>query len=58
MIILRAINEDGVKYDLDVLENADLKLDISAIESGDIGDVFGISSQAYALPGNENNNKF
>jgi len=37
MTILRAINDDGVKYDLDLKDNPDFKLDISAIESGDIG---------------------
>lgn len=50
MIVLRAYNELGEKYDLDVLQDVDLRLDISAIESGDIGSVFGISSQEFALP--------
>ena len=58
MTILRAINDDGVKYDLDLKDNPDFKLDISAIESGDIGKVFGISSQRLTLPPSKTNNEF
>jgi len=58
MTILRATNDDGVKYDLDLLEDAPFKLDISAIESGNIGTVFGVSSQKLILPPSKNNNEF
>ena len=58
MTILRCINDDGVKYDLDLKDNPDFKLDISAIESGDIGKVFGISSQRLTLPPSKTNNEF
>lgn len=56
--ILRAYNDLGVKYDLDVFNEQQFLLDISAIESGDIGKVFGISSQTFALPPTPNNNDF
>ena len=57
-VILRAFNEVGQKFDLEIVDGIDLKLDISAIESQEIGELFGISSQQFTLPGNDNNNKF
>ena len=56
--ILRTYNDLGVKYDLDVYNEQQFLLDISAIESGDIGKVFGISSQTFALPPTPNNNEY
>ena len=56
--ILRAINDNGVKYDLDILEEVPFRLDISAIESGNIGQVYGVSSQKLTLPPTKNNNEF
>ena len=56
--ILRVYNDLGVKYDLDVFNEQQFLLDISAIESGDIGKVFGISSQTFALPPTANNNEY
>ena len=68
MIILRAsypnyqlLTPDPPKIteDLDVLEaDQPILLDISAIENTDIGDVFGVSSQTFSLPGTDKNNKF
>ena len=58
MIVLRCINDLGEKFDLDLFQNEDLRLDISAIESTEIGEVFGVSSQTFALPATDNNNKF
>ena len=58
MTILRCINDLGVKYDLDLIDNIPFKLDISAIESGDIGQAFGVSSQKLTLPPSNNNNEF
>ena len=58
MIILRCTNEDGTKADLDLFQNEELLLDISAIESGDIGQIFGVSSQNFALPSSKINNEF
>ena len=58
MTILRCINDDGIKYDLDLLDSIPFKLDISAIESGNIGQAFGVSSQKLILPPSNNNNEF
>lgn len=57
-VILRATNDNGVKYDLEIVDIPQFLLDISAIELGEIGSVFGISSQTFTLPGNDNNNQF
>ena len=57
-VILRATNDDGIKFDLEIVNIPDFLLDISAIELGDIGRVFGISSQTFSLPGSDNNNQF
>ena len=56
--ILRAINDNGVKYDLDILEEVPFRLEISAIESGNIGQVYGVSSQKLTLPPTKTNNEF
>ena len=59
MIILRATNLNGLKVDLDVMDvDQPLTLDISAIENTEIGDVFGVSSQTFSLPGTNKNNQF
>ncbi len=57
-VVLRATNDKGQKYDLEVIDSPDFLLDISAIEVGDIGSVFGISSQNFSLPGSDINNNF
>jgi hypothetical protein len=57
-VILRAINDNGQKYDLEVVDIPQFLLDISAIELGQIGSVFGISSQNFTLPGSDINNQF
>ena len=57
-VILRAFNNLNQKFDLEILQNVELKLDISAIESQEIGELFGISSQTFTIPGNDNSNKF
>jgi len=56
--ILRTQNESGTKYDLDLFNEEEFLLDISAIESGDIGKVFGISSQTFALPPTKTNDEY
>ena len=58
MVIIRAKDNFGTVAELDVLQEAELRCDVSAIESGDIGQVFGISSQEFMLPGSDNNNIF
>jgi hypothetical protein len=57
-VILRAYNNKNQKFDLNVLDNIALKLDISAIESQEIGELFGISSQTFTIPGDDNSNQF
>lgn len=57
-VILRATNSDGTVQDLDLFEPDPIRLDMSAIESGDIGSVFGVSSQTFQLPATEINQNF
>jgi hypothetical protein len=57
-VILRAFNNVNQKFDLEILQSIELKLDISAIESQEIGELFGISSQTFTIPGNDNSNRF
>jgi len=56
-LILR-VTYNGVVTDLDVDGDVPLRLDISAVDNQEIGEVFGISSQNFFLPGTNNNNKF
>ena len=68
MVIIRAsypndslLTPDPPKVveDLDVFEaDQPLLLDISAIENATIGEVYGISSQTFSLPGTDINNRF
>jgi len=57
-VILRATNDNQQKFDLELVDSPQFLLDISTIESGDIGKSFGISSQEFTLPGNQTNNQF
>ena len=57
-IILRAFNNNNQKFDLEVIDDVALKLDISTIESQEIGELFGISSQTFTIPGTDNSNQF
>ena len=57
-IVLRATNDNGVVADLDVRQDVDLRLDISAIENTDIGEIYGVSTQTFALPDTSINNQF
>ena len=57
-ITIRAFNDKGQKFDLSILENVGLNIDISAIETGTIGGLFGISSKEFSLPGTDVNNIF
>ena len=56
-IIVRVVN-NGVTYDLDIQNDVPLRLDVSAVENGDIGNFFGVGSQAFDLPGTKTNNRF
>jgi len=57
-VVLRAFNNNNQKFDLEVIDSVALKLDISAIESQEIGELFGISSQTFTIPGTDNSNQF
>lgn len=56
-VILRVVNE-GVTTDLDLDNNIPLRVDISSLENDKIGQVFGVGSQTFDLPGTRTNNKF
>ena len=56
--ILRAYNDANEVFDLDLFNEEPFLLDISTIESGDIGKVFGISSQTFSLPSTNNNDRY
>ena len=57
-VILRATNDNQEKFDLELTNSPQFLLDISAIQSDDIGKIYGISSQEFALPGTDINNQF
>jgi hypothetical protein len=57
-VILRCTNDLGSVQDIQVREDLDLRLDISAIENATIGDVYGISSQEFSIPGSNEVNQF
>jgi hypothetical protein len=56
-VVLRVVNE-GVTTDLDLDNNIPLRVDISSLENDKIGQVFGVGSQTFDLPGTRKNNKF
>jgi len=56
-LILR-VTYNGVVTDLDVDGAVPLRLDISQVDNQEIGEVFGVSSQNFNLPGTSTNNKF
>jgi hypothetical protein len=57
MTIIRC-EYDNVIWDLDVLDEQPIRVDVSAIENDAIGEVFGASSQQFTLPGSKKNNRF
>ena len=57
-VFLRATNDKQQTFDLELLNIPELLLDISAIEAGEIGKIFGTSSQTFALPGDDRTNQF
>jgi len=56
-LILR-VTYNNVVTDLDVDGDVPLRLDISQVDNQDIGEVYGVSSQNFNLPGTSKNNKF
>ena len=47
-----------VTYDLDTFETIPFRVDVSAIQNSEIGNVFGVASQTIELPGSKINNTF
>jgi hypothetical protein len=43
---------------LDIQQDVPIRLDVSAIENTEIGEFFGVGSQAFTLPGTKTNNSF
>lgn len=56
-LILR-VSYNGSIYDLDVLNEVPLRVDMSTVEVGQVGRLFGIGSQQFTLPGTKKNNRF
>jgi len=56
-IILRIV-KDGVTHDLQVDKNVPLRVDMSTLESQQIGKLFGIGSQEFNIPGTNQSNAF
>ena len=56
-LILRVEYQDAV-YDLPVDSDVPLRLDMSAVEAGELGKFFGIGSQTFSLPGVKEVNRF
>jgi len=55
--IIRVIYEDTT-YDLEIDGSIPLRLNMSAVEVGSVGEIFGVGSQTFTLPGNKANNRF
>ena len=49
---------NGTTYDLDTLTDISFRVDLSAVENGSIGSVFGVASQQFDLPSSKNNDIF
>ena len=56
-IILR-VQYNGSTYDLNVDKQVPLRIDMSAVEVGRVGEFFGVGSQTFALAGTKENNRF
>ena len=51
-VVLRVTSENGAIFDFTPQTNIDLKVDISAIENGDIGELYGIATQEFSIINN------
>jgi hypothetical protein len=56
-LIIRVKYNDTI-YDLDVLNEVPLRIDMSTVETQELGRIFGIGSQQFSLPGTKKNNRF
>mgnify|MGYP001245502702 CR=1 FL=1 len=50
-VVLRVKDEQDNVYDLDINANEPILFEVSTIEIGDIGKVFGVASNKFSLPG-------
>jgi hypothetical protein len=57
-VVLRVKDEQDNVYDLDINANEPILFEVSTIEIGDIGKVFGVASNKFSLPGTKSNNRF
>ena len=56
--LLIRVKYENTIYDLDVINEVPLRVDMSTVEVGELGRVFGIGSQTFTLPGTKKNNRF
>ena len=56
--LLLRVEYEGSTYDLIVDNEVPLRIDMSAVESQDLGKFFGIGSQTFNLPGTKDTNRF
>lgn len=56
-LILRVLYNSQTS-DLDINTDIPLRIDMSAVENQELGNVYGIGSQTFDLPGTKKNNKF
>ena len=56
-LILR-VYYNNTWHDLDIDSNIPLRLDVSAVENTSIGEIYGVGSQTFNLPGTRRNNAF
>lgn len=57
-VVLRVKDEQDNVYDLDINANEPILFEVSTIETGDIGKVFGVASNKFSLPGTKSNNRY
>ena len=56
--LLLRVEYEGSTYDLIVDNEVPLRIDMSAVESQELGKFFGIGSQTFNLPGTKDTNRF
>jgi len=56
--LLLRVQYEGATYDLPVDNEVPLRVDMSAVESGELGKFFGVGSQTFNLPGTKITNRF
>ena len=56
-LIIR-VQYNGSTYDLNVDKQVPLRIDMSAVEVGEVGEFFSVGSQTFSLAGTKENNRF